>query len=182
MMIAARFEVGGGGRALAYCCDHPVEDEWGFRAGCAKPTGRLRSEDAWEAVGLPILPVVGAVIGDRYVIIGQGEAGAETFSSVDGRSWEPGDTLAGEAYVSSITVTDQGLAAGGSMHVGNDRFLPAVWHSPDGRRWAAAEQLPVEGTPAEPTVMAIIQTQSGLVGLGYAYYDKPVAQAWIRTP
>jgi len=168
-------------RVLAYGCDHPVEDEWGLRAGCADPTGWLRAGDGWEAVQLPVLPAVGAVIGDRYVIIGQGEAGAETFSSIDGRTWEAGDTLPGEAFVSSLTVTDGGLAAGGSMHVGNDRFLPWVWLSPDGRRWEVSEELPVEGTPNEPTVMAIIQTPSGLVGLGYAYYDKPVAQGWIRS-
>jgi hypothetical protein len=171
----------GGERVLAFGCDHPVDEGRGLRAGCVEPTGWLRSGDAFVAVGLPILPVAGTMIGGRYVIIGQGEAGAESFSSLDGRTWERGDTLAGEAYVRSITETDEGLAAGGSIHVGDDRFLPAVWHSPDGLRWGMPEELPVEGTPQEPTVTAIIQTPSGLVGLGYAYYEKPVAQGWIRS-
>jgi len=169
------------GRVLAYGCDHPIEDEWGLRAGCGAPTGWLRTDGGWEAVPLPILPAVGAVMDGRYVIIGQGEAGAESFSSVDGRTWEAGATLPGEAYVYSLTRTEQGLAAGGSVHAGNDRFLPAVWHSPDGLTWEPPEELPVEGSPQEPTVMAIIQTPSGLIGLGYAYYDKPVAQGWIRS-
>lgn len=169
------------GHILAYGCDRPVDDGITDAFGCAEPAGWLWTDGGWEPVQLPILPAVGAVMDGRYVIIGQGEAGAESFSSIDGRTWEAGDTLPGEAYVYSLTRTEQGLAAGGTMHVGNDRFLPAVWHSPDGRSWETPEELPVESSPDEPTVMAIIQTPSGLVGLGYAYYDKPVAQGWIRS-
>lgn len=172
----------GGERILAYGCDHPANDTRGLRTdGCEQPTGWLRSGDAFVAVKLPTVPEVGAVVDGRYVIIGRGEAGAESFTSVDGYTWERGDRLPGESFVSTITQTDEGLAAGGSIHVGDDRLLPAVWHSPDGVRWGRAEELPVEGSPQEPTVTAIIQTPSGLVGLGYAYYDKPVAQGWIRS-
>jgi hypothetical protein len=169
------------GRVLAYGCDHPTEDDRGFRAGCEEPTGWLRNGPGWEAVHLPILPIVGGVLDDRFVIIGQTEAGAASFSSVDGRAWEEGDTLPA-GFASSLLVTGHGLAVGGSIQLGEDRFLPAVWQSADGTEWEGAELLPVEGTPSEPTVTAMVETPSGLVGLGYAYYDKPVAQAWVRSP
>ena len=172
----------GSGRALAFGCDHPADDERGLRAGCERPMGWLRDGEAWEAVELPTLPVAGAVLGDRLVIIGPGEAGAASFSSRDGRSWVPGDVLPGEAFVSAMTVTDDGLAAAGTIEVNGERFMPAVWLSADGQRWESPAILPVEGSPQEPTVTAIIDTPAGLVGLGYAFYDKAVAQGWIRSP
>lgn len=171
------------GRVLAYGCNRPIDDDGRgpLIGGCGKPRGWLRTVETWEAVDLPIVPVVGAMLDGLFVVIGRDEEGAVSFSSVDGRSWVRGDALPGEAYVSSMTRTATGLAAGGSMRVGDEQLVPAVWHSTDGHAWGAAEVLPIDGSPSEPTVTALIETPSGLVGLGYAIYDKPVAQAWIRS-
>jgi hypothetical protein len=175
------------GRVLAYGCDHPPDDGFTDDFGCAEPMGWLRADAGWDAIALPVLPTAGAMIDDRYAIVGQTSEGSGAFISVDGRTWEAGDVIA-TGYVYSMTVTSDGLAVGGTLQTGgtipsgDDEFLPAVWHSTDGLRWSAADVLPVEGTPNEPTVMAIIETPSGLVGLGYAYYDKPVAQGWVRLP
>ena len=82
------------------------------------------------------------------------------------------------AFVEMVTVTGDGLAAGGSAE-SEGRFQPTVWRSEDGLTWDPAEILPVIGAPGEPTATAIIETRAGLTALGYMFEGWPVAYVWV---
>ncbi|MGI8807468.1 MAG: hypothetical protein ACR2KK_06445 [Acidimicrobiales bacterium] len=110
---------------------------------------------------------------------------AAAWSSPDGSTWErvaDADAFAadGEASVSEVTATPEGIVAVGSVQRGSDTD-GAAWFSVDGRTWAPALG-PDFGGPGAQGLNDVVSTPTDLVAVGSRFDGRFQVPTMWRSP
>ena len=106
-----------------------------------------------------------------FVAVGSDGKDALVLISSDGRTWErvAQDSLdaSGTQRMSGIERSGEGFIALGYTQPTNEQAFPAVWHSPDGRRWESLDQATTTPAPSANLRLAyIVKTPTGIIIMG----------------